>query len=122
MRGAARRLGVGRGGVAASGLAVDALHFGYRIKANGFRAPRWQPVRVFDDGLKTYIQFPRDMATTEAPPLFLIGPDKQAQLVNYRYLGGYYVVDRLIDVAELRLGEGKQTVVRITRTGEGGRS
>ena len=109
-------------GVAASGLAVDALHFGYRIKANGFRAPRWQPVRVFDDGLKTYIQFPRDMATTEAPPLFLIGPDKQAQLVNYRYLGGYYVVDRLIDVAELRLGEGKQTVVRITRTGEGGRS
>lgn len=109
-------------GVAASGLAVDSLNFGYRIKANGFRAPRWQPVRVFDDGLKTYIQFPRDMATTEAPPLFLIGPDKQAQLVNYRFLGGYYVVDRLIDVAELRLGERKQTVVRITRTGEGGRS
>ena len=107
-------------GIAASGLAVDALHFGYRIKAVHSRAPRWQPVRVFDDGLKTYIQFPRDMATTEAPPLFLIGPDKQAQLVNYRYLGGYYVVDRLIDVAELRLGERKQTVVRITRTGEGG--
>lgn len=107
-------------GVAASGLSVDSLHFGYRIKANGFHAPRWQPVRVFDDGLKTYIQFPRDMATTEAPPLFLIGPDKQAQLVNYRYIGGYYVVDRLIDVAELRLGEHKQTVVRITRTGEGG--
>lgn len=106
--------------VAASGLSVDSLHFGYRIKANGFHAPRWQPVRVFDDGLKTYIQFPRDMATTEAPPLFLIGPDKQAQLVNYRYIGGYYVVDRLIDVAELRLGEHKQTVVRITRTGEGG--
>lgn len=109
-------------GIAASGLAVDSLHFGYRIKANGFRAPRWQPVRVFDDGLKTYIQFPRDMATTEAPPLFLIGHDKQAQLVNYRYVGGYYVVDRLIDVAELRLGERKQTVVRITRTGDGGGS
>ena len=105
--------------MAASRLAVDSLHFGYRIKANGFRAPRWQPVRVFDDGLKTYIQFPRDMASTEAPPLFLIGPDKQAQLVNYRYLGGYYVVDRLIDVAELRLGERKQQVVRITRTGGG---
>jgi type IV secretion system protein VirB9 len=107
-------------GIAASGLAVDALHFGYRVKAVHGRAPRWQPVRVFDDGLKTYIQFPRDMATTEAPPLFLIGPDKRAQLVNYRYLGGYYVVDRLIDVAELRLGERKQIVVRITRTGEGG--
>jgi type IV secretory pathway VirB9-like protein len=29
------------------------------------------------------------------------------------------VVDRLIDVAELRLGEKPQTVVRITRTGTG---
>ena len=28
------------------------------------------------------------------------------------------VVDRLIDVAELRLGEKRQTVVRITRTGK----
>ncbi|MBN9318069.1 MAG: P-type conjugative transfer protein TrbG, partial [Caulobacterales bacterium] len=31
-----------------------------------------------------------------------------------------YVVDRLIDVAELRLGETPQTVVRITRTGDRG--
>lgn len=38
--------------------------------------------------------------------------------MNYRYLNGYYVVDRLIDVAELRLGEKRQTVVRITRTGK----
>jgi type IV secretory pathway VirB9-like protein len=75
---------------------------------------------VFDDGLKTYIQFPTNMAATEAPPLFLIGPDKQVQLVNYRYLGGYYIVDRLIDVAELRLGEKNQTVVRITRTQDRG--
>ena len=79
-----------------------------------------QPIRVFDDGLKTYIQFPTNMAATEAPPLFLIGADKQVQLVNYRYLGGYYIVDRLIDVAELRLGEKNQTVVRITRTRDRG--
>ena len=55
-----------------------------------------------------------------ANPLFLIGADKQVQLVNYRYLGGYYIVDRLIDVAELRLGEKNQTVVRITRTRDRG--
>ena len=55
---------------------------------------------------------------SEAPPLFVVGQDGQAQLVNYRYLNGYYVVDRLIDVAELRLGEKRQTVVRITRTGK----
>jgi P-type conjugative transfer protein TrbG len=106
--------------VVASGLAIDQLHFGYDIRTIHSRKPSWQPIRVFDDGLKTYIQFPTNMAATEAPPLFLIGPDKQVQLVNYRYLGGYYIVDRLIDVAELRLGEKNQTVVRITRTRDRG--
>lgn len=101
--------------------AIDHLNFGYSVKAVHTRhAPRWQPLRVFDDGLKTYIQFPANLGSSEAPPLFLIGPKDQAQLVNYRLLGGYYVVDRLIDVAELRLGEKPQTVVRITRTGQRG--
>ena len=106
--------------VVASGLAIDRLHFGYDVRTIHSRKPSWQPIRVFDDGLKTYIQFPTNMAATEAPPLFLIGPDKQVQLVNYRYLGGYYIVDRLIDVAELRLGGKNQTVVRITRTRDRG--
>lgn len=105
-------------GVVASGLAVDQLHFDYDIRPIRSKSPNWQPLRVFDDGLKTYIQFPTNLGASEAPPLFIIGPDKQAQLVNYRYLNGYYVVDRLIDVAELRLGEKRQTVVRITRTGK----
>jgi P-type conjugative transfer protein TrbG len=106
--------------VVAPGLAIDQLHFGYRVEAKKGKAPRWQPLRVFDDGTKTYIQFPINMAATEAPPLFLVGPGDKAELVNYRYLNGYYVVDRLIDVAELRIGEKPQTVVRITRTGDRG--
>ncbi|MEW5688172.1 MAG: P-type conjugative transfer protein TrbG [Pseudomonadota bacterium] len=101
--------------VVASGLSVEQLNFDYAVKPVHTRAPRWMPLRVFDDGLKTYIQFPVNMAATDAPPLFLVGDDKAAELVNYRYLNGYYVVDRLIDVAELRLGEKRQTVVRITR-------
>lgn len=104
--------------VVASSIAIDRLNFSYRIQPIGARrGPRWQPLRVFDDGLKTYIQFPAELAATEAPPLFLIGPNKQAELVNYRFANGYYVVDRMIDVAELRLGEGRQVVVRISRTG-----
>lgn len=104
--------------VVASSIAIDRLNFSYRIQPIGARrGPRWQPLRVFDDGLKTYIQFPADLAATEAPPLFLIGPNKQAELVNYRFANGYYVIDRMIDVAELRLGEGRQVVVRISRTG-----
>ena len=49
-----------------------------------------------------------------------MGPGDKAQLVNYRYQGGYYVVDRLIDVAELRIGETPQTIVRITRVKDRG--
>ena len=106
--------------VVAPALAIDQLHFGYRVEPAHGKPPHWQPLRVFDDGTKTYIQFPINMAATEAPPLFLVGPGDKAELVNYRYLNGYYVVDRLIDVAELRIGDNPQTIVRITRTKDRG--
>lgn len=102
--------------VAVSALPIDQLHFGYKIEPIHCKPPRWQPLRAFDDGTRTYIQFPVNMASTDAPPLFLVGPHDTADLVNYRYINGYYVVDRLIDVAELRIGEKPQTIVRITRT------
>jgi P-type conjugative transfer protein TrbG len=102
--------------VAKPSVAVDQLHFGYDVRPLKGRPPRWEPLRVFDDGTRTYIQFPVNMAATDAPPLFLIGPKDSAELVNYRYINGYYVVDRLMDVAELRIGEKPQVIVRITRT------
>ncbi|CAN7604908.1 P-type conjugative transfer protein TrbG [Phenylobacterium sp. LjRoot164] len=96
---------------------IEALDFSYRVATVKGRTPRWSPVRVFDDGAKTFIAFPAGFATMEAPPLFLLGEDGRAELVNYRVQGGYYVVDRLIERAELRLGEKSQTIVRITRLG-----
>lgn len=99
------------------GIALDRLHFNYAIKPVGHRRPSWMPTHVFDDGLKTYIQFAPDLDAGEAPPLFAIGEDGRAELVNYRMSGQYYVVDRLLSAAELRLGEKKQEVVRITRKG-----
>jgi type IV secretion system protein VirB9 len=98
-----------------TGLAVDRLNFHYRVETTHGRSPHWQPLRVFDDGSKTYVEFPADLGTSEAPPLFLVGEKGEAELVNYRVRGVYYVVDRLLDVAELRLGDKSQTVVRITR-------
>jgi P-type conjugative transfer protein TrbG len=112
---AAVQASAGAGRVVAD-VAVDRLDFNYRIETVQGRAPRWLPVRVFDDGAKTFIAFPPSLATSEAPPLFLLGPKGQAELVNYRLQGDYYVVDRLVEQAELRLGEARQTIVRITRT------
>ncbi|MGH6650805.1 MAG: P-type conjugative transfer protein TrbG [Sphingopyxis sp.] len=94
----------------ASGLAVERLNFHYAISGD---KPAWRPLRAFDDGRQTFIEFPPSIAVGEAPPLFVIGEDGEAQLVNYRMAGRYYVVDRLFGAAELRLGGKKQQIVRI---------
>lgn len=103
----------------AAGLSVEQLSFNYRI--DGER-PSWRPTRAFDDGRQTYIEFPATLAIGEAPPLSVIGSDKQAELVNYRVRGRYYVVDRIFDVAELRLGTKKQQIVRISRVADSRKS
>ncbi len=94
------------------GLDIAKLNFQYVIEGAN---PPWRPRQVFDDGTRTYIVFRPQLATSAAPPLFLISATGEAQLVNYRVEAGYYVVDRLIEVAELRLGKAPQTVVRLRR-------
>jgi len=94
------------------GVKLEQLRFRYRIEGD---AP-WKPTQVFDDGAKVYIQFPPGLAQSEAPPLFVIGPDGKPALVNYRVRGTTYIVDRLFAAAELRLGTAPQRVVRIVRT------
>lgn len=99
----------------APGLAVDQLHFGYVITGD---KPAWRPLRAFDDGRQTFIEFPASLGESEAPPLFLVDAKGNAELVNYRVQGRYYIVDRIFDAAELRLGLKHQDVVQISRIDE----
>lgn len=96
----------------AQSIGVEQLSFRYDISGD---KPSWRPLRAFDDGVHVYIQFPAAIAQQELPPLFVIGAQGDGQLVNYRYHAPYYIVDRLFDRAELRLGTGKAQVVRIRR-------
>lgn len=98
------------------GLSVDNLHFNYAVSGD---TPVWRPLRVFDDGRQTFVEFPASIAVGEAPPFFIVGPTGEAELANYRVRGRYYVVDRIFDVAELRLGTKEQQIVRISRVAEG---
>jgi P-type conjugative transfer protein TrbG len=98
---------------AAGDIDVSSLRFRYRISGD---SPPWRPVQAFDDGHKVYIQFPPGIAQGETPPLFIIGPTGEAELVNYRVKGSTYIVDRLFAAAELRLGSNPQQTVRISRT------
>jgi len=98
----------------ASGVDISKLNFRYRIE--GDSAP-WRPLRAFDDGNKVYIEFPSGIGQGEMPPLFIIGPAGDSELVNYRARQNYYVVDRLFAAAELRLGDKNSAKrVRIVRT------
>lgn len=98
---------------AASGIAPETLNFNYAISGD---RPDWRPVRAFDDGRQTYVEFPPGVAAGEVPPLFVLGSTGEAELVNYRMSGRYFIVDRLFSAAELRLGAKHQQVVRIIRT------
>jgi type IV secretion system protein VirB9 len=97
----------------ASGLAVERLNFDYVVSGD---KPAWRPLRAFDDGRQTFIEFGPGFSAGEAPPLFVIGERGEAQLVNYRLSGRFYVVDRLFNAAELRLGGKRQSIVRISRS------
>lgn len=98
----------------ASGVDLSKLNFRYQIE--GDNAP-WRPLRAFDDGNKVYIEFPSGIGQGEMPPLFIIGPSGNSELVNYRARQNYYVVDRLFAAAELRLGDkDSEKHVRIVRT------
>ena len=100
----------------AAGIEVEQLHFNYAVTGD---RPAWRPFRAFDDGRQTFIEFPASLAVGEAPPIFLVDGKGEAQLVNYRVKGRFYVVDRIFDVAELRLGTKHQQIVRISRVADG---
>ena len=50
------------------------------------------------------------------PPLWVIGAEGGAELVNYRVRSNHMIIDRLFAAAELRLGGEHQQKVRIVRT------
>ncbi|MEM7768673.1 MAG: P-type conjugative transfer protein TrbG [Pseudomonadota bacterium] len=101
-----------------TGIEIDDLSFAYGIEGD---TPSWRPLRVFDDGRQVFIEFAEGLGSGEAPPLFVLGDKGDAQLVNYRVRGRFYIVDRLFEAAELRLGEREQQVVRIVKHGSRGR-
>lgn len=88
----------------------------YRYGLSGGNPP-WKPVSVYDDGWRVYVEFPRGIVQGEMPPIFVIGPEGEAQIANTRIYRHILIVDRLFGAAELRLGSGdRQQTVRIVRT------
>jgi type IV secretion system protein VirB9 len=82
---------------------INNLDFNYEIKGN----TEWKPIRVYNDGVKTFIQMPKDMSVQEAPALLVLDNSSNKNLVNYRLKEDKYIVDKLFNRAILILGVGE---------------
>lgn len=96
-----------------AGVPAEQLNFSYSVSGRA----GWRPTRVYSDGQKTYIQFPRSISGQDAPVLFVTSGG-QNRIVNYRMKNDMMVVDYHIDRAVLVSGVGwKQEKVTIRRGG-----
>lgn len=94
-------------GTPLSGLGKKQLNFNYHFVAT--ERPTWMPRRVFDDGHKTYIEFPESMQDAEAPILYGLSNAKEQEVLNYRRFKNFYIIDHMMNVAELTIG-GKSAI------------
>lgn len=98
-------------------ITVEKMHFDYRVTGGNEHI---RPLRVFDDGTKTYIQMPPAIQHMEAPVLLVIGTDGKGTMTNYRVKQQTYIVDQLFERARLLLGAGKRAQkVEISRASKG---
>ena len=96
-----------------AGVPADKLNFHYSISGSA----RWRPVRVYSDGMKTYIQFPRSISGQDAPVLFVVSGGEN-RTVNYRMKDDMMIVDYQVDRAVLVSGVGwKKEKIKIRRGG-----
>jgi type IV secretion system protein VirB9 len=86
-------------------LNAESLRFNYRVKGGHDDI---RPIRVFDDGSKTYIQMPAGVQHREAPVFVVLDAKGKGEMVNYRVKDHMYIVDRLFNRGQLVLGSGKK--------------
>lgn len=98
-----------------SGLAKQQFNFSYHFVTSA--KPKWMPRRVFDDGHKTYIEFPVGMQDIEAPALWGLSKSKEPEVINYRRYQNFYIIDHLIDLAEIYVDAANNIKVGIEREG-----
>lgn len=94
--------------VIASGVKIEDLNYNYSIDGNA----EFRPSVVFDDGKFTYLRMSGNVQ--ELPALFMVNPDDEIELVNYRVRGEYLVVERLVSTILLKVGRNE---VKIKKSG-----
>lgn len=95
-------------------LDLSKVDYAYTWRAKG--RPAWEPVTVFSDEIKTYIQFPITMSNSDQLPSVYLHRDGEETLVNYRYVGNICQIDAVLtDDQDFILKSGQKERVEIRR-------
>ncbi len=101
-------------------LDLSKLDFGYKFGLIKGSRPAWYPVRVFNNGRQTFIEFPKKFYADGTPMLFVANNNNQyGTMINWRLKGRYMIVDTLFKKARLQTGvksKGGKTIVQIDKT------
>lgn len=76
---------------------IENLDFMYSVEGSA----NFKPLRVYNDGIKTYIQMPKYLKFYEAPALMILDKNNEKEIVNYRLKNNVYIVDKLFNKAIL---------------------
>lgn len=102
-----------------AGFDMNKIDFDYNIEGDA----SFKPIRVYNNGSKTFIQYPSTVRQEESPILIVLDENKKPIAVNFRFKpygcadadcnkskGDMLEVDFLIKRAKLVLGEGSNQV------------
>lgn len=70
------------------GIVVEDLNFDYSVSSGRYN---WRPLRVFDDGIRTFIELPDSALNSDLP--IILAADSTEEIVNYRLKKNRYIVD-----------------------------
>lgn len=82
------------------------LSFDYKMRYSLFRKPYWLPVRVYDDGAKTYIVMNETVLHMTSPVLF----NHKNERINYSVDRTLIIIPELIEKVTMRVGKEKVTI------------
>lgn len=82
-------------------------NFNYKISGDD---PSWTPVRVFDDGKRTWIEMPRGTDNKNLPSVLIQSDSGQDMKYNTSYYSPYMIIDGIFGQAKLIAGVGGDQV------------
>ena len=112
----------GAGDLSSINIDISKLDFHYDMRTISGSKPLWYPVRVFNDGYKTYIEFSKNFHKAQLPMLMALDKYNNLQTMqNWRLKGRFLIIDAVLEKMHLVTGVNNKhkTVVELTLNHKG---